>query len=177
MRLAVGVAEACIDLGDRRSLSVADARSALPVCASHLVGEREDEAPIAFELTRRRFTLKQLDRVPQMLQAVVLELRDRVVARVVELGLGGDNLVAQLALAVLLARLDVRLGYRERLADRASALGGDDDHAGARRSLEHEVPLLLCEVSLSRHRLLLCAVGRIRRSTPQWQHGTLSPIV
>src|SRR5438477_11275822 len=110
-----------------------------------------------------------------MLQAVLFELRDRVVACVIELGLRLDNLVEQLALAVLLARLDVGLRYRERLADRASALGGDDDHAGARRPLEHELPLLRCEVSLSRHRLLLCTVGRIRRFTPQEQHGTLSP--
>src|SRR6266581_7984932 len=98
-----------------------------------------------------------------MLQAVLLELRDRVIARVVELGLRRDNLVEQLALAVLLARLDVRPCYCERLPDSAPALGGDDDHAGARRSLEHEVPLLLCEVSLPRHRLLLCTVGRSYR--------------
>ncbi len=61
-----------------------------------------------------------------MLQSVLLEFLNRVVARVVELGLGRDNLVEQLALAVLLARLNVRLRYRERLADRASALGRDE---------------------------------------------------
>src|SRR6266571_8605178 len=94
---------------------------------------------------------------------MLLELLNRVVARVVELGLRRDNLVEQLALAVLLARLDVRPCYRERLPDRPAALGGEDEHAGARRSLEHEVPLLLCEVSLPRHRLLLCTVGRSYR--------------
>src|SRR5437660_5384569 len=158
MWLPVGVAETCSDVGDRRSLGLAHARSALSVCAGHLVGEREDEAPVALDLTWCRLTLEQLDCVPQMLQSVLLEFLNRVVARVVELGLGRDNLVEQLALAVLLARLNVRLRYRERLADRASALGREDDHAGARRSLEHEVPLLRCEVSLSRHRSLLCTV-------------------
>src|SRR4029077_15511564 len=102
---------------------------------------------------RARRDLKQPDSAPQMTQAVLLELRNRVVARVVDLGLRRDNLVEQFALAVLLARLDVRLCYRERLADCASALGGDDDHAGARGSLEYEFPLLLGEVSLPRHRL------------------------
>src|SRR5207244_1740502 len=89
--------------------------AALPVRASHLVGEREDEAPIAFDLARCRFTLKQLDCVSQVLQAVLLELRDWVVARVIDLGLRRDNLVEQFALAVPLSCLDVRLCYRERL--------------------------------------------------------------
>src|ERR1700739_3400387 len=70
-RVAIGrAAETRRDLGDRRPLGVADARSALPVRACHLAGEREDEAPVAFDLTRRRFTLEQLDRVPQMPKAV-----------------------------------------------------------------------------------------------------------
>jgi hypothetical protein len=93
------------------------------VCASHLVREREDEAPVAFDLTRCRFTLKQLDCVPQMLQTVLLEFLNRVVTRVVELGLRRDNLVEQLALAMLLARLDVRLCYRERLAGSCLRVG------------------------------------------------------
>src|SRR5947209_2423316 len=164
MWLLVRVAETRGDFGDRRSLGLADARSALPVRVSHLVREREDEAPVVVDLTRCRLALKQLDCVPQILQTILLEFLNGVVAPVVELGLRRDNLVEQLALAVLLARLDVRLCYRERLPDRASALGGDDDHAGARRSLEHEVPLLLCEVSLSRHRLLLICAGTPRQA-------------
>src|SRR5260370_42042189 len=88
-----------------------------------------------------------------MLQAVLLELVDRVVARVVDLGLGGDDLVEQLAVAVVLAGLDIRPGDRKRLADRAPARGGDHDHASAGRSLEHELPLLLREVSPTRHRV------------------------
>src|SRR5882762_8078564 len=129
MWLVVRAAETRGDLGDRRSLGLADARSALPVCVSYLVREREDKAPVAFDLAWCRLTVKQLDCVPQMLQTVLLEFLKRVVARAVELGLRRDNLVEQLALAVLLARLDVCPGYRERLPDRASALGGDDDHA------------------------------------------------
>src|SRR5437764_10542914 len=173
MWLPVGVAETRSDVGDRRSLGLADARSALAVRVSHLVREREDEAPVAVDLTRCRLTLEQLDCVPQMLQTVLLEFLNRVVARVVELGLRRDNLVEQLALPVLLARLDVRLCNRDRLPDGASALCGDHDHAGARRSLEHEAPLLLCEVSLSRHRLLLCTVDEL--DSPSWRVTTSAP--
>jgi hypothetical protein len=73
----------------------------------------------------------------------------------VEFRLGGDDLVEQPALAMLLARLNVRLRHRERLAKHASPLGGGNDHPGARGALEHEFPFLLGEVRLSRHRLLL----------------------
>src|SRR5207247_9852408 len=137
-RLGLGTAEGSGDLVDRRPLGLADARSTLPVRVGDLLGEREDEASVALDLVRRGLALEQLDGVLQMLQAVLPQLLDRVVARVVDLGLRRDDLVEQLALAVLLARLDVRLGDRERLAARSSALGGDDDHARARGSLQPE---------------------------------------
>jgi hypothetical protein len=60
------------------------------------------------DLNRRvRHPSEQLDRVTQMLQPVLLELLDRAVARVVALGLRRDDLVQELALAVLPAGLDV----------------------------------------------------------------------
>jgi hypothetical protein len=70
-----------------------------------------------------------------------------VVARVVDLRLGRDDLIQQFTLAVLLAGFDVRLSDRERLADRAAASRGDDDPARARRAFEHRLPLFLGEGS------------------------------
>jgi hypothetical protein len=75
------------------ALGLAHGHSTLPVCAGHLVGEREDEAPVAFDLPCGRLTLKPLDCLPHMLRSVLLEFLNRVVAGVVELGLRGDNLV------------------------------------------------------------------------------------
>ena len=89
----------------------------------HLVGEREDEAPIALDLFRCRLAPEHLDGVSQVLQPLRLELFDGVKARVVTLGFGRDDLVEQLALAVLLARLDVGPGDRERLANRPLPAG------------------------------------------------------
>ena len=98
------------------------------------------------------------------MQARLLQLVDRVVARVVELRFRGNDLVEQLALTVLLARLHVRLRHRDGFAERPAALGRDDYHAGAGRTLEHECPFLVCEVSSSSHRLLLS--DRHRASLP-----------
>src|SRR2546426_11517582 len=42
--------------------------------------------------------------------------------------------------------LDVGIRDRDRLAERPAALGRDDDHADGRRTLEHGLPLVLCEV-------------------------------
>src|SRR5437763_17063569 len=87
-----------------------------------------------------------------MLLSVLPELLDRVVTRVVALGLRRDELVQELALAMLPAGLEVGLRHRDRLAEATSALRGDDDHAGARRSLQDELPTLLCEIGPSRYR-------------------------
>src|SRR5438093_750717 len=94
-------------------------------------------------------------RLADLEQAGLLELVDRVVARVVAFRLRRDDLVQKLALAMLPARLDVSLPHRDRLADRSAALGGDDDQACARRPLADQVPLVLREVSLGRHLLFL----------------------
>src|SRR5438093_11525050 len=55
---------------------------------------------------------------------------------------------------MVLARLDVCLRERERLAESSAALGRDDNHAGGWRTLEHNPPLILCEVGLSSHATL-----------------------
>src|SRR3954451_11095696 len=81
------------------------------------------------------------------------------VAGVVNLGLGPDELIQQLACAVLPASLGVGLGHRERLAERASTLGGEDGQAGQRRSLAHGLPVFRGEVCLGRHGLFLGSVA------------------
>ena len=47
----------------------------------------EDEALVLIDLLRRRLGLEQLDGVANVLQALLLQLLDRVVAGAVELGL------------------------------------------------------------------------------------------
>ena len=71
----------------------------------------------------------QRDRLADDLQAVVLELGAGTEPVAVELGLGGGDLVEQLALAVLLAGIDVRLADRERLAERPAPLSRGHDQA------------------------------------------------
>src|SRR5262249_34861364 len=85
----------------------------------------------------------------------LLELLVRVVARVPALRLRRDDLVEQLAVAVLLPRLGVRLPDRESLAERPSALCADHDQAGAGRPFQDLLPLVLGEVGLARHGCLL----------------------
>jgi hypothetical protein len=103
----VGYAEARADRVDRRPLGVADSRAALSVHARHLLRDREDKSPTAFNLVRRRLALEQLDRVARGLQAALRELLRRSIAGVVDLGPDGDDLVQRLALALLFARLSV----------------------------------------------------------------------
>src|SRR6266496_131475 len=100
-----------------------------------------------------------------MLQPVLLELLDRVVARA--LRLRRDDLVQELALAMLPAGLDVGPRHRDRLTEATSPLRGEDDHAGARRSLQDELPLLLCEIGPSRHRPSPFTLERPKRSRPR----------
>src|SRR5215207_7931521 len=125
-----------------------------------LQGTVVGEAPAMhlLDLLGRRLLLKQAHGVAKLSQGVVLELLGRAVAGAIHLRLGRDQLVQELALAVLLARLRVRLRHREGLPERAAALGSDHDHSRARRSLEDELPFLRREVSLSRHR---CSFGRL----------------
>src|SRR5438128_11775789 len=87
-----------------------------------------------------------------MLQADLSQLLEGVVASAVELGPARDDLVEQLALAVLLARLGVRLRNRKRLAEGSPTLSREHDHAGGRRSLHNGFPFLGTEVGLARHR-------------------------
>src|SRR2546421_35310 len=56
-----------------------------------------------------------------------------------------------LAGAVMLAGLGVGLGHRDRLAERAAALGGDHVEPGTGRALEHDVPFLRGEIGLAGH--------------------------
>src|SRR5205823_14403284 len=93
---------------DRRALGVADALSILSVRVGDLVREGEDEAPVVLDLLRCCLSLEQLDRVAQMLQAVLFELLDRAVAGVVGLWLRRDDLVEKLALTMFSPRLHAR---------------------------------------------------------------------
>src|SRR5439155_24840857 len=130
------------NLLDGGSLGGADALPMLPVGGRDLVRELEDEPPVVLELFRCRLAREQFDRVTEMLQAVLFELFGRVISRVVDLGLRRHDLVEKFTLPVLLARFYVRLRHRDRLPEGPSALCGDDDHAGARRTLQHGLPLL-----------------------------------
>src|SRR5215204_5066468 len=133
-----------------------------------LQGTVVGEAPAMhlLDLLGRRLLLKQAHGVAKLSQGVVLELLGRAVAGAIHLRLGRDQLVQELALAVLLARLRVRLRHREGLPERAAALGSDHDHSRARRSLEDELPFLRREVSLSRHRHSFGRLFLFRWATP-----------
>src|SRR4051794_17138009 len=91
-------AERATDLVDRGALLVADALVAL----GDLLGQREDEAPVAVDLLGARLGLEHLDRLAQLLARMLLELVERMEPRVVALGLRRDDLVEQPALPVLL---------------------------------------------------------------------------
>src|SRR5437016_934465 len=84
--LLASPAEARRDLLEGRLLGVADRLSVLTVRIRHLVGERDDEAPVVVDLLGSRLLLQEADGVAEMLQPMLLELVDRVVARVVALG-------------------------------------------------------------------------------------------
>src|SRR5215203_2977956 len=143
-----------------------------------LQGTVVGEAPAMhlLDLLGRRLLLKQAHGVAKLSQGVVLELLGRAVAGAIHLRLGRDQLVQELALAVLLARLRVRLRHREGLPERAAALGSDHDHSRARRSLEDELPFLRREVSLSRHRHSFGRLFSFRWATPDNRSRTpISP--
>ena len=85
------------------------------------------------------------------LQPLVVQLLRRAVAVAVELRLRGDELVEQLALAVLAPRVGERARERERLAEGAAALGSEEDHARGDRAFLKKLPLLGGEVAFRGH--------------------------
>jgi hypothetical protein len=96
-----GGAERRRDLLDGLRLGGAHVLAVLPVCGRDLVRQGDDEAPVVVDLPGRRLALEQRHRAAQVLQPVVPELFHRVVSRVVHRGLRRDDLVQQLARAVL----------------------------------------------------------------------------
>src|SRR6266702_5574964 len=147
------------DFLDGGLLGGADALRTLPVSGRDLVREGEDETPVLLELLRCRLALEQLDRIAKMPQAVLLELLGRVIPRVVDLGLRRHDLVEELALPVLFARLHVGLRHSDRLPESSSTLRGDDDHPGAGRTLQYDLPLLRREITPCCHATLPSLVG------------------
>jgi hypothetical protein len=74
-----------------------------------LVGDGESEAPVLVDLVGRRLAPQQRHRGTYVLESGVPEFFDRAVPGVFHLGLGCDDLIEQLALAVQGARFDVGL--------------------------------------------------------------------
>src|SRR5665647_1214825 len=91
--LTLGSVQTHANLLDRSPFRIANALRAFSMRARDLVRQRENEAPIILDLLLRRLSLQQLDRVTQVLQTGLLELLDRVEARVVSFGLGRHDLV------------------------------------------------------------------------------------
>jgi len=60
----------------------------------------------------------------------------------VEFGLRRNDLVEQLTPAVMAASLDLGLGECEGFAERSASLGRNNHHAGGRRPLQDQPPLL-----------------------------------
>ena len=85
-------------------------------------------------------------------EPLAAQVGGRAVSVAIELGPGGHDLVEQLALAMLFARVGVGVCERDRLSEGAAALGPDHDHPGGRRPLRDQIPLLLVERRLRRHR-------------------------
>ena len=87
------------------------------------------------------------------------ELLDEIVSAKPEIDHTRYRSVEELALPVLLARLHVGLRHRDRLPESSSTLGGDDDHPGAGRTLQYDLPLLRREITPCCHAALLSLVG------------------
>src|SRR4029078_10175152 len=144
------------DLVHGRLLGVAHAlpahpENAFPVRARDVFGEVLDELLVFGQLFGRPLLLNQPHCFPQAPEQVALHLLERAVACVVDVGLHGDDLVEQLAVAVRLACLRIGLGDREALAEAAAALPKRHDESRARRSIQDLLPLLRREVGLSGH--------------------------
>src|SRR5207302_11449652 len=104
---------------------------------------------------------------PQFLEQVRLELVRRAVPGVVDLGLGCDDGIEELALTMLRPGLGVGPRHRDRLAKGAAPLRRDHDQARARRALEDELPLLRREVGLCGHPILPSGVWILPASLTQ----------
>src|SRR5262249_50262083 len=113
--------------------------------------EGNDEAPVLTELLGGRPALEDRHRAADVLQAVVPELFKRVVSRVVYVRLRRDDLVEQLARAMLGARLGVRLGHRDRLAEHPATPGPTHAPPGVGRPLGPPLPFLGRKGALRRH--------------------------
>src|SRR2546426_8704877 len=101
------------DLLDRGLLVGPDGDPVLLVHVGDPVHDAEDEAPVVVDLLGRRLAAEERDGVAELLQGLLLQLPGGVGTLVLDLGLLRDELVEQLALAVLPARLCVRLCQRE----------------------------------------------------------------
>src|ERR1700759_1534374 len=106
------------DLVKRLAFGRADGDAVLTMGLRHALGEAGHEPAVIGQLLRRRLALEQGDGLPQLLEAVLLELLWRVKAGVIDLGLREDDRVEQRALTVLLASLGIPLADREGLTER-----------------------------------------------------------
>ena len=149
--LASVPAERGRDVRDRRLLAGAHRLPVFPVRVGDVVGQREHEPAVVVDLVGCRLLQKHLDRVADVLQPGGLHVIDRVEEVVIDLGLGGRDRVEELAAAVLLARLAIGLRDREALLERAAPRCAGHDQPSGRRALQHRVPLLLGEITLSSH--------------------------
>jgi len=96
-----------------------------------------------------------IDSFSKSLHHVLRQLLGRVEASMIDVRSRRNELVEQLAVAMLLARLGVLLSHRQRLAERSSPLRRDHKHRCARRTLLDELPLVRFESCLGGHRNLL----------------------
>src|SRR5450755_893550 len=97
-------AEGRCDLLDGFCLRGTHALPSLFVGGSHLVGQGEDEAAVVIAFLGGRLAIDQCHRVVEVPEPVVVEFFGRVVSGVVGLGSGGDDLIQELAVAMLGAR-------------------------------------------------------------------------
>src|SRR6185312_820462 len=113
------------DLVERGLLRRADLLPVLGVRLGDRPGEREHEGAVVGDLLRGRFFAQERGGLTDPRHSLALQICVRAVAVPVELRLRRDDLVEQLAVSVLLARVGVRMRERDRLAERASALRPD----------------------------------------------------
>src|SRR5204863_9893540 len=109
--------EAPGDLGDRGPLSLRDLLTVLAVSVRHLFRELDHERPVTLDFFGRRLPPEQLGGFANSLQTLLAQLFGGVRA-MAALRAGGDELIEELALTVVLPRLGVCLRHCERLAER-----------------------------------------------------------
>src|ERR1051325_11644511 len=145
------------DLVDGGLLGWTDGLAAFVVRLGDPPGEPEHELPVGRGILRRRLAPERRRCLAETLEGRVVQLLLRAIASPLELRLDRDDLVEQLALALLLPGFGVGLCEGKRLAKAASVLGGEDEQPGQRRRLQQRPPLLVGERALSGHTLLLPA--------------------